>query len=218
MKPLNKKEETVLQAIKDYFCRNIEAPTLRKLQEEVKKIGLNFSSSRSIFVYLEKLEEKGLIEKDRQGKIKLKVFDGALFLNIPVYGSANAGYPTLVAEQYYRGIIRLSRSLFKGKEEKDLFAVEVMGNSMNKSKVNGKNIESGDYVIVDSNFKNYKGDGSEKVLAVIDGNAAVKTIKKVDGNMWGLFPDSTEKKHSPIFISKDDEFVINGRVIDVFKI
>jgi len=38
-----------------------------------------------------------------------------------------------------------------------------------------------------------------------------------DEESIGLFPVSSEKKHKPIYLIPSDEFIICGKVIDVFK-
>lgn len=216
MKPLSNKEEKVFQGLREFFSQNRKMPTIRELKEKLKEFGLNFSSTRSVFLYLQNLEEKGYIKKNKSNRYEflLKVADN--LVDLPIYGSANAGVPTLIGEQYLQGTLKVSKNLLRG-DVKNFFAVEVSGSSMNKSRVNNKEIKSGDFVIVDGGYSEYKGDGSEKVLAIVDGLATVKVFKRVDEDTIGLFPDSTEKKHKPIFISQDDDFIVNGRIVDVFK-
>ena len=192
-------------------------PSIRELGRELKKFGMDLKSTKSIQIYLKKLENKGFIKKNKERKYDFIGACESLLVNIPIYGGANAGAPTLIGEQYLQGTLKISKSLLRGGEEEDYFAVEVSGNSMNKSRINGKKIESGDFVIIDSGYTDYKGDGSEKVLAIIDGLATIKTFKKVEDGMIGLFPDSTEKIHKPIFISEEDDFIVNGKIVDVLK-
>ncbi|MDP3964629.1 MAG: S24 family peptidase, partial [bacterium] len=92
---------------------------------------------------------------------------------------------------------------------------QVSGTSMNKAKVNGKTIQSGDFILVDAHTKEFRN--GDRVLVVIDGLATVKTYRSLDGKMIALLPESTDKIHKPIFLTPEDNFVINGRVIDVLK-
>ncbi|MDA3815363.1 MAG: hypothetical protein PF549_03275 [Patescibacteria group bacterium] len=216
-KIINIKEEKVLRALRSFFSRNNKMPSIRELGRELVKFGLDLKSTKSIQIYLKKLENKGFIKKNKERKYDFIGACESLLVNIPIYGGANAGAPTLIGEQYLQGTLKISKNLLRGGKEDDYFAVEVSGSSMNKSSINRKKIESGDFVIIDSGYKNYKGDGSEKVLAIIDGLATIKTFKKIEEDMIGLFPESTEKKHRPIFISQEDDFIINGRVVDVLK-
>ena len=86
---------------------------------------------------------------------------------------------------------------------------------MNKAKVNGKFIQNGDFILVDAQTKEYRN--GDRVLVVIDGLATVKTYRTVDGKTIALIPESTDTKHKPIFLTPEDNFVVNGIVIDVLK-
>ena len=87
---------------------------------------------------------------------------------------------------------------------------------MNKATVEGKTIEDGDFVLVNSDTKEYKT--GDRVLVVIDGLATVKTFRTVDGKNIVLLPESTDPQHKAIFLTEEDNFVLNGKVIDVLKL
>jgi cytidylate kinase len=40
----------------------------------------------------------------------------------------------------------------------------------------------------------------------------------VDGKTIALIPESTDKRHKPIFLTDEDDFVINGLVVNVLKL
>ncbi len=213
MEVLTPKQKIVLQAIKKFFSENGRMPTIRELKEENGKLGLKFKSLRSVFLYLKVLEEKGFIKRSSKSKgIELKNYANNSFVDIPVLGMANAGSPTFFAEQNIEGYLKVSKALLKNKE---VFAVRVFGDSMNLSKINGKKIKEGDLILVDYQVKDFKN--GNKVLTIIDGLATVKLFKKMSEKMIGLFPESTNKRHQPIFLTPADDFVINGRVIDVLS-
>lgn len=65
-------------------------------------------------------------------------------------------------------------------------------------------------------MKEYKNN--DRVLVVIDGLATVKTYRTVDGKTIALIPESTDKRHQPIFLTDEDDFVINGLVVNVLKL
>jgi SOS-response transcriptional repressor LexA len=134
------------------------------------------------------------------------------FVQVPVFGASSAGAATMFADQYIEGYMRVSKRLVK---DKNVFAVQVSGTSMNKAKVNGKFIQNGDFILVDAQAKEYRN--GDRVLVVIDGLATVKTYRSLDGKTIALLPESTDKAHKPIFLTPEDDFVINGRVIDVLK-
>ena len=169
---------------------------------------------RSFFIYLNELEEKGYIERTSEDRgIKLKGVTKETFLDVPVFGMANAGTATMFADQYIEGYLKVSKRIVR--DSRNVFAIQVSGTSMNKAKVAGKTIQSNDFILVDATWKHY--NNGDKVLVVIDGLATVKTYRTVDGKNIVLLPESSDKKHKPIFLTEDDEFVINGKVIDVLK-
>lgn len=213
MEILTQKQRIVLQAIKQFFTEHGEMPTVREIKEESGKLGLNLKSLRSFFLYLNALEEKGYIERTSEDRgILLKGVNSDHFVEIPVFGAASAGAATMFADQYVEGYLRVSKRLVK---DHNVFAVQVSGTSMNQARVNAKTIQNGDFVLVDADVKDYKS--GDRVLVVIDGLATVKTYRSVDGRTIALMPESTDKRHQPIFLTPEDNFVINGRVVDVLK-
>lgn len=214
MEILTQKQKIVLQAIKQFFAEHGQMPTVREIKEESSRLGLKLKSVRSFFLYLNALEEKGYIERTSEDRgILLKGVTSDNFVQVPVFGSASAGAAAMFADQYVEGYLRVSRRLVK---DRDIFAVQVNGTSMNKAVVNSKTIESGDFVLVDGGVKEYKNN--DRVLVVIDGLATVKTYRTVDGKTIALIPESTDKRHQPIFLTDEDDFVINGLVVNVLKL
>lgn len=215
MKLLTPKQQIVLQAIKQFFSENGTMPTIREIQEVSGKLGLKLKSLRSFFLYLNELEEKGFIERTSEDRgIILKGVTKDGFLDVPVFGMANAGAATMFADQYIEGYLKVSKRIVR--DSRNVFAVQVSGTSMNKARVNGKTIQSGDFILVDSTWKHY--NNGDRVLVVINGMATVKTYRTVDGKNIVLLPESSDKKHKPIFLTEEDDFVINGKVIDVLKL
>ena len=214
MEILTQKQKIVLQAIKQFFAEHGQMPTVREIKEESSHLCLQLKSVRSFFLYLNALEEKGYIERTSEDRgILLKGVTSDNFVQVPVFGSASAGAAAMFADQYVEGYLRVSKRLVK---DRNIFAVQVNGTSMNKAVVNSKTIESGDFVLVDGAVKEYKNN--DRVLVVIDGLATVKTYRTVDGKTIALIPESTDKKHQPIFLTDEDNFVINGLVVNVLKL
>lgn len=215
MQILTPKQKIVLQAIKQFFSENGAMPTVREIQEVSNKLGLKLKSLRSFFIYLNELEEKGYIERTSEDRgIKLKGITNDGFLDVPVFGMASAGAATMFADQYIEGFLKVSKRIVR--DSRNVFAIQVSGTSMNKARVNGKTIQSGDFILVDSTWKHY--NNGDRVLVVINGMATVKTYRTVDGKNIVLLPESSDKKHKPIFLTEEDDFVINGKVIDVLKL
>lgn len=216
MKILNKKEEIVLKTLKEWFKKKGKIPTVREIQAGVKKYSLEIKSVGSVFNYLKSLEEKGYIKKTKAER-GIEIIEQAKknFVNIPILGTANAGCPLFFAEQNIEGFLKISRKLFTQQITDHIFAIEVSGSSMNLSDVRGKRIEDGDYVLIDAAYKDFQN--GDKVLATIDGLATIKTFMRIDEENIGLFPQSTESQHRPIYLTGEDNFVINGKIIDVMK-
>jgi repressor LexA len=150
--------------------------------------------------HLGQLEKNGFIKINKKtGDIVRtggKSAQKGMFLAIPVLGSANCGQANI----FERG--------------DGFLAIRASGNSMNKADVGGKNIEDGDYVIVDTKKEARAGD---YVLAVIDNCANVKKMLPDRKNRTiSLISESTEN-HPDIFIHENDKFLINGVVKYIIK-
>lgn len=209
---LTKKEQVVLETIKESISNQNESPSIRQILDMVNDAGLNVKSVGSIFTYLKSLELKGYIKRTTKGAIEILDQNDSSFMNVPILGIANAGSPTFFAEENIQGTIKISKRIIRNDS---IFAIKVSGTSMNKSIINGKKVENGDYVLVDPQYQSY--EDNDRVLVVIDGLATIKTFKKLDNQTIGLFPESTDTTHQPIYLTPEDNFVMNGRIVDVFK-
>lgn len=86
---------------------------------------------------------------------------------------------------------------------------------MNRARIREKTIQDGDYLIVDGNDRVPKE--GEIILSIIDGAANIKRYHSDKRNKQiVLISDSTEDL-APIYIHPDDDFFVNGKVIDVIK-
>jgi repressor LexA len=197
---------------------NLDQLTLRQIGRM-----LGESSPQKVKHHLNQLEKRGLIRVDRTRSLIRKTQRGSVngllktarLLTIPILGSANAGPASLFAEPNIEGYLKVSNTLVGRRGTEKLFALKVDGPSMNRSTVNGKRIEDGDYVIVDSNKRAPK-DG-DVVLLVIDGMANLKRFYlDKDNRQIALISDSTHGL-PPIYIHEDDDFFVNGKVIQVIK-
>lgn len=212
----SQKQEQVLRFILSFKEKHHNSPSIAEI---AKELGV---AAPTAYQHVQALIKKGYISKSENearsisinpnipglGKMKPQ------FLSIPVLGAANAGFALINAEEYLQGYLRVASSIIRGRA--NVFAVRIEGDSMNKSKINGKNIENGDFVIVDPNDLRAK-DG-DYVLSIIDGNATVKKVKrdKKFGSIL-LMPESTNPEHKTIYVSSQDNFMINGKIIGVIK-
>lgn len=190
--------------------------SLRKIAEMVGAEG----KPQTAKYHLQKLAEGGLIQMNLEaGVIKLvkrgyaKASTSPIY-SLPVVGSANCGPATIFAEQNIDQYLKISSSLLP-RNKSNLYALIADGDSMNKAEIDGKTIESGDFVLVDSEYKTYKN--TDIVVAVIDSLATIKRYREDRANkMIILEADSTEK-YLPIFIHEGDDFQISGKVVGIIK-
>lgn len=196
---------------------NLGKLSLRKIAE---LIGAK-NKPQTAKYHLQQLEKDGLIQMNlEEGVIKLvkkgitKASFSPLF-SLPVVGSANCGPATIFAEQNIEQYLKVS-SQFLPRNKNGVYAIVADGLSMNKAEVEpGKTIESGDFVLVDSKYSNYKS--GDIVVAVIDGMATIKRYRndRVHSRIV-LEADSTEK-YLPIFIHQGDDFLLSGKVVGIIK-
>ncbi|GIG38525.1 transcriptional repressor LexA [Cellulomonas phragmiteti] len=118
---------------------------------------------------------------------------------VPVVGRIAAGGPIL-AEQVVEDVFPLPRQLVG---EGELFLLKVAGDSMIDAA-----ICDGDWVVV---RRQPVAENGQIVAAMIDGEATVKTLKRIDGHVW-LLP------HNPAYAPIDgDGATVLGRVVSVLR-
>ncbi len=214
MKQITPKQAIVLEVLKGFIREKGVAPTLNELQQMLLVRGLGVSNKRGVTQFLESLERRGFITRTSEKRgIQLKEDDRSEFVTIPVLGYANAGRPLVFAEESRLGYLKASPRLAKGGQS--LFALVIKGDSMNQCAVEGKNIEDGDFVVVDGRKKD--PHDADVIVAVVDNCATVKTLRRISANEIALAPDSSNPEHHPIYVHPDDNFQVAGTVVNVFK-
>ncbi|PKN19392.1 MAG: repressor LexA [Deltaproteobacteria bacterium HGW-Deltaproteobacteria-6] len=120
--------------------------------------------SKSVVSYwIEKLIEKGILEKDAQGFLKLS----GISFGIPLVGNVAAGLP-VSAEESAHDVVSMDEYLVDKPDSS--FLLRVTGDSMI-----GAGIMEGDLVIVERNRTPKKGD---IVLAEVDGQWTMKYFQR----------------------------------------
>ncbi|MBU1046236.1 S24 family peptidase [Patescibacteria group bacterium] len=171
--------------------------------------------------HLLQLDKKGLLRVNLSENIINVVKRGVVgignktnIFSLPIVGSANCGPATIFANERIEGYLKISSKRLPHRK-KELYVIIASGNSMNNTNVNGKNIEDGDYVVVDSNYSRPRPN--DVVVSVIDGLANIKKYKLDQENKQIiLVSESTEKGHHPIFVDESD-LIISGKVVDIIK-
>lgn len=198
--------------------KNLGQYTLREVAAMVGE-----SSPQKIKHHLTQLEKRGLIRVDRARNLIEKTQRGSVtgflrrgrLLTIPILGSANAGPARLLAEQNIEGYLKVSNTLIGRRRSSQLFALKVDGSSMNRSMIDGKRIEDGDYVIVDADARDPQN--GDVVLSVIDGLANLKRFHLDKPNRQIALVSESTQDFPPIYIHEDDDFFVNGKVVQVIK-
>lgn len=168
------------------------------------------------------LQKIGILEDGKKTKplIKKPVFKDRLnkIISVPILGAANCGSATMVAENRIEGILPVSKRLLPSNiNESEIFAIRAVGSSMNKSNINGKSIDDGDYAIIDSGDKEAKN--GDYVLSIIGGLANIKKFTEDKKNEQIVLQSESDKFFPPIHIHTEDldEYLVNGKVIEVIK-
>lgn len=202
---LTKKQERVLTFIRDYIKDNGQSPKISELREM-----LNVKSLRTVTQYLEILERKGFIYRDKYSKRGIRLFNQKIDINpeiitLKVFASAGCDNQTIFAEPMHDEYISVSKDFLGNRTEK-LKAIRAIGDSMVEAGIN-----NGDIVLVEKTDQVKNGD---MVVVIINDIAVIKRILFTD-NAIILNPASKDKSYKPIIMRRD--FKIFGKVIDVVK-
>lgn len=196
-------------------------------QFTLREIGafIGEDSPQKVKHHIQQLQQKGLIKIDKvKGTIqKTKqewekgIAGVGRLLSIPILGAVNAGPAQIFADTNIEGFLKVSSALLDNtpRDAQTFLALKVVGPSMNRAEINKKRIEDGDYVIVDIGDRNVK-DG-DIVLSIIDGMANIKRFKLDKNNGHVVLMSESTKDFPPIYIHENDNFLINGKVIQVIK-
>ena len=192
--------------------KNIGNLTLREIGNLVEE-----RFPQKIKHHLLQLQKKGFITIDKNNNLIKRVSgdisESDIFLSIPIFGAANCGPRTIYADQNLTGYLKVSKKLLP--KTNKIFALKAEGNSLNKADIGGKNIEDGDFVIIDSEVNTPRT--GDYVVSVIDGMANIKKVLLDHKNSQIALISESTQNYNPIYIHEDDNAVINGKVIDVIK-
>ncbi|MBE5895075.1 MAG: transcriptional repressor LexA [Lachnospiraceae bacterium] len=198
---ITKKQEEILNFMKDTILKKGYPPTVRDICEAV-----NLRSTSSVHSHLETLEVNGYIRRDPTKPRAIEIIDDSFQMirhemtSIPIVGTVAAGQPIL-AQQNIDGFFPLPVEYVPNKET---FVLKVKGDSMINI-----GIFSGDNVFVECCNTASNGD---VVVALIDDSATVKTYYKENGHIR-LQPENDSME--PIIV---DDCQILGKVFGVFRL
>ena len=194
------KQKEILEYIKEMILKKGYPPAVREICEAV-----HLKSTSSVHSHLESLEKNGYIRRDPTKPRTIEILDDDFALtrrevvNVPVIGTVAAGTPIL-AEQNIEDYLPIPAEMLPNKE---VFMLKVKVNSMIEA-----GIYSGDKVIV---AKQPDAENGDKVVALVDDSATVKTFYKENGH-FRLQPENSTM--DPIIL---DHVEILGKVIGLFR-
>ena len=145
-KGLGERHQKILDFLSEYQRQNKYPPSIREIGERT-----GISSTSVVNYYLDQLEKKGLIERDRKISRGVRVSNSNGYgdtLRIPILGPIAAGLPlpeldpnVSYMNDSEANAVDIARSLLPSKEKGDkLFALEVKGESMIDAMINDGDI------------------------------------------------------------------------------
>lgn len=196
------------------------------LRDMGKAIGMPKESPQKIKHHILQLQKKGFLMIDRvkgvmdrssseSGWAKGLLQKSARLFSIPIVGTANCGPAEIFAEQNFQGFLRTSGKLVGRSKPDGLYAIKVDGSSMNRAVIGERNIEDGDFVIIDGTDRN--SSTNDVVLVVIDNKATIKRFIDDRKNEQIVLKADSSYDYEPIHLHPEDDFFINGKVISVIK-
>lgn len=181
----------------------------------LNRVGCEYPSQ--ITHHLMQLIKRGDLVR-RDGRLMPALSTPQGLVRIPVMGEADCGEATRFADGRVLDTLAVSPTLLSVKNPSTAYALIARGDSMNNTKINGKFIEDGDYVIVQK-VDGYMPQDGEIVVSIIGGLANIKKFVRdtIHGRLLLLSDSHRQKDYAPIIISEDDEFQVEARVMDVIK-
>lgn len=198
MEDLTRRQNEVLEYLKDYINENGYAPCVRDICQ-----ALDLKSTSTAHAHLTKLERKGYISRDPAKPRTIMILDGSAqkqrMVAVPVLGRVAAGSP-ITAVENIEEYLSLPYSLL-GSD--DVFILNVSGDSM----VNA-GIFDRDKIIAQKQDYAQNGD---IVIALLEDEATVKRFFVENGHVR-LQPENDN--YEPIYTRNID---ILGKVIGVLR-
>jgi repressor LexA len=215
-KGLGERHQRILDFLKEYQRMNKYPPSIREIGE---KTGI--SSTSVVNYYLDQLEKRGLIERDRKISRGVRLSGGNGYgsgdnLRIPILGPIAAGIPLPELDpnisymtENEANAVDIARSLLPSKEKGEgLFALEVQGESMIDAMIN-----DGDIVVLRPATDARNGE-MVAIWLPRDNEATLKYFFK-EKDRYRLQPANPTMK--PIFIKKSEPLEIKGKVVIVIR-
>ena len=195
MSKLTHKQQEIYDYILSFAQENGYPPSVREIAQHV-----GLKSPSTVHFHLKGLREAGLISQ-AEGKTRaITITDGCHNRRdqVPLVGSVAAGSPIL-AEECIEDYLTFDTQGLSGEH----FALRVLGESMLYA-----GILPGDLVVV---HRQQEARNGEIVVALLEDEATVKTLRRKDGHTW-LLPENPD--YEPI---DGDRAEILGKVVAVVR-
>lgn len=192
---LTEKQAEILSYIEAEIAESGCPPTFRQIAKH-----FGYKAVGTVEDHVKALIRKGVLLKESGVACGIRLAHHSSPFSIPILGSVPAGKPIEAIESAL-GSLPVSSTRCRGGEH---FALQVRGESMRDA-----GILDGDYVVV---RKQITAEDGDIVVALIDGEATVKTLEKRKGRIR-LLP--ANPAFEPIELRSDRQNSIQGKVISV---
>lgn len=172
---MGESDEKYLEALRTYWKQHQAFPSMAKLCDVV-----GLSSTSSVFTLVGRLVDAGYLERT-EGRIA----PTRKFFARPVLGTVRAGQPQLESQEA-PDLLTIDDYLIEDPNRTIL--CRVRGDSMKDA-----GLLEGDLVVVERNAPTSPGD---IVVAIVDGEMTVKTLRKARGGAW--FLEAANPAYAPI--------------------
>lgn len=194
-------QRRTLEFLRSFIADNGFGPTLKDIAQFI-----GVKSPSTAHFHLSRLENKGFIHRGPDGSIELMEQDELASTSgpcaVPLLGLIAAGAPIEPIEDT-SVMIDIPPQFLDSRGE--VFCLQVTGDSMIDA-----HIMDGDVIIVRS--QSTADDGQVVVAVLDDGNATLKTFRRLKGGKIMLVPHNP--RHKPITVDKVD---IKGRLIGLVR-
>jgi repressor LexA len=206
---LSTKQQRIIEFLRDFLEEHDYPPSIRDIQQ-----GCDISSTSVVDYNLKRLEEKGLIRRDREVSRAIELLDAggrrSRTVRVPLLGKIAAGLPIPMPPDVTTPLdadesIEVAEGQTGGRQ--NVFALRVEGNSMIDALIN-----DGDIVILEPTHSCEDGD----MVAVWLRDENETTLKKFfhEGDRIRLQPMNATMQ--PIY-TRPDNVEVQGRVVTAIR-
>ena len=191
-------QRQTLEFLRNFIAENGYGPTLKDIAQHI-----GVKSLSTAHFHLERLEDKGFIQRGQDGMIELIDISTPQLAptSVPLVGTIAAGLPIEAIEN--STMVEIPGNMIDGRGE--VYCLEVSGDSMVEA-----HICDGDLVVIK---KQDVADNGQIVVALLeDGTATLKTYRRLKSGKVMLIPANATM--SPMTL---DNVTVQGRLIGVIR-